>query len=102
MSFITDALQQVVGKIEVRTRYGPTLTLDDPFASAPVGTGPSGASILKPMIVLYPREVNGQKVADPITIAPYGDPGDTFWPFLVAGGGILLGWLAYRSFGRKV
>ena len=94
MSLVTDVLQGVIGKMEVRTRFGPTITLDDPFSSSP-STQPGASQWLKPMIQLYPKSGGA-----PITIAPYGDPGDTLWPYIVAGGGLLLGWLTYRSFGR--
>ena len=100
MSLITEVLNQYVGKVEVRTAYGPTITIDDPFSSSP-STGDSELSkLLKPSIDIYSRTSGGIS-ADPTSFAPYGDPGQTKWPFLVAGLGFVVGWLTFRAFGRR-
>ena len=96
MSIITDTLNQVVDSVEVRTAYGPTISLNQPFAPSPPGNDSGATKFLQPVFTIYPKAGLGE----PIVYAPYGDPGESKWPFIVTGLGLLIGWLAYRAFGR--
>jgi hypothetical protein len=88
--------------LEIRTAYGPTITIDEPFSPTPPGASSPTSSLLKPEIDVYPRSAaTGTISPDPIKFAPYGDPGESKWPFIVAGLGLLLGWLTFRTFGRR-
>ncbi len=98
MAFATDVLNQLVGRVVVRTEWGPDVVIDDPFSAQPTGGTPA-APYLRPEIAIYPR-AGGAISADPIRFAPYGSPGETKWPFIVAGGGLLLGWFIFRAFVR--
>lgn len=94
MAFVSDVLNQVVGRVVVRTEWGPDIVIDEPFSAQPTGGSPATA-YLKPEISIYPRAAGGI-AADPIQFAPYGSPGETKWPYLITGIGLLLGITMYR------
>lgn len=86
---LADDMLRLVEKVTIETEYGPTIELNQPFAP---NAAPSALlSMLKPRITF---DVGGKK----ISMAPYGDPGPTKWPFvkiallalvgLAVGGGI--------------
>jgi hypothetical protein len=100
MSLVTDLLAQAVDRMEIRTSIGPTISLDQPFAPSPPGDDSATTQFLRPVISIYPKSVAGVAV-QPVVFAPYGDPGETKWPFVVAGLGLLLGGFLYLAFGRK-
>ena len=97
MSIVSDALNASVDRVEIRTAWGPTISIDQPFAPSPPGDDSPMTKFLKPVITIYPKS---NISSDPTVFAPYGDPGESKWPFVVAAIGLGLGWLAYRAFGR--
>jgi hypothetical protein len=101
VSIVSDILDSAVGRAEIRTAFGPTISLDRPFAPTPPGDDSAFTKLMQPVITLYPTAAAGMVDPNPITYAPYGDPGETKWPFLVAGFGLLIGWLTFRAFGRR-
>lgn len=76
-------IQDVISKITIESAYGPRMTIDKPFAPSPPNVL---LSRLRPRITI---EVKG--VAQPIVSAPYGEPPETIWPQLVAGGAVVGG-----------
>lgn len=98
MAIVSDVLNQVVGRVVVRTAWGPDIVIDQPFSEQPTGGTPTTA-LLKPEIAIYPR-AGGSISPDPIKFAPYGSPGETRWPYVVTVMGLALGVLLYRIFRR--
>lgn len=103
MSTFTSLVDPFVGRIQVKTTMGPDVLIDDPFraqaegaagAAPPAGGAPTFdlARILKPKLLVYDR--NG---GAPVEFAPYGDPGESLWPVIVIGLGLLIGGLAYGT-----
>lgn len=76
-------IQDVISKITIESAYSPKMTIDKPFAPGPPNVL---LSRLRPRITI---EVKG--VAQPIVSAPYGEPPETVWPQLVAGGAVVGG-----------
>jgi hypothetical protein len=89
---ITTALLQNIRKVTVETAYLPTIQLDDPFAPGP----PS------PLLQLLKPKITIETSVSPVVLTPYGDPGETKWPWVLAammiGSAALLylGWQFYR------
>lgn len=75
--------EDLVSRITLETAYGPKVTLDKPFKAGPPNPY---LSRLQPRVTV---EVKG--VAQPLVSAPYGDPPETIWPQLVAGGAVVGG-----------
>lgn len=105
MAFINDILDQTVERIEVRTAWGPLISIPEPFhkpGTVPVTTaapataagipGFDVARFLQPEISIFSRDGS-----EPYVVQPYGDPGVSKWPMLVAGLGLTIGWLAWLS-----
>jgi hypothetical protein len=86
--------------IEIRSAYGPTIKIEGPLkASAPTPPGP-GASVLKALKPLVAIKI--KEVAQPVVVAPYGQPGPTAWPTLTMGSGALIGGLVGGLFRGKI
>lgn len=100
MSVVSDILNSAVGRVEIRTAFGPTLSLDHPFAPSSPGDDSAFTKLMQPVLSIYPTATAATVDPNPLVYAPYGDPGESKWPFLVAGVGLLVGWLAFRAFGR--
>jgi hypothetical protein len=83
---VTDLLRGNANRVVVETRFLPTITLDDPFGPSPPGATPI-ASYLKPKITLY----GAQQGSKPQVFAPYGEPGESLFPFVAAGAAIIFG-----------
>jgi len=95
VSFATEALDAVVSRIEVRSAWAPTITIDRPFSpSTPGGAGDTIGKLMRPEIVVF--DSTGAVV---IERAPFGTPGPSRWPIVAAlailGGAVVLG-LALR------
>ncbi len=100
MSFAQSAAQSMIQGVTFRSTITPAYTYD-PWAqasgAAPARGGFDPLSFLKPTFDV-------QTPAGPITIAPYGDPGDTnYLPFLAVGAlataigvVVLIGWIARK------
>jgi hypothetical protein len=73
-----DFLDQLVSGILVETAYGPPIYLADPFRPTPPGAI-SPVSYLKPKVTIF------LKTGNPVVTAPYGDPGETRWPYIQLG-----------------
>lgn len=93
MSTDLEQLNSLVARIEVRSQWLPTLALNDPFSNS--ATPPGAASWflkqLKPELIITPRNA----AIGPITSAPYGTPGQTYWPqvktaLTIVGGAIVV------------
>lgn len=105
MAVINDLLDQAVARIDVRTAWGPLISIPEPFhkpGTAPVATAtpatatPVGfdvARFMQPEISVFLR---GDE-ENPYVVQPYGDPGISKWPIVVAGLGLTIGWLAWLS-----
>jgi len=90
-SAVQSLLSGAVGSITVKTTLGPDLTIDQPFASGPPSPAATVAgNILKPAIVV--ADANGNTL---FSSAPYGDPGETAWPLVAAGIGLMAVALVY-------
>lgn len=100
---LTDLLDPYVARIQVQTTIGPDILIDDPFraqsagaagAAPPIGGTPTFdlARLLKPKMLIYDRSGGA-----PVSFTPYGDPGESLWPFVVVGLGLLIGGLAYGT-----
>lgn len=75
------ALNNLVAQVSIRSEYGPNVVIDQPFSGAPSsGGGSLLLRILKPEITITP----GYGLA-PQTVAPWGTPGPTKWPFVEMG-----------------
>jgi len=84
-------LDSLVTGIRVDTAWGPTINLDQPFAETPEPN--PFLQLLKPKITV------ALTTGSPVSIAPYGDPGDTLWPvveFVAALGALALVYLVAR------
>lgn len=96
MSFVTDTLDATIAKIEVRSAWGPTITIDRPFGpeQAP-GASDALARLMQPEVVAY--GAGGGRV---FARAPYGAPGPTKWPFIalfaVVGASVVAGLVLRR------
>ena len=92
--FVEDTLAANVQSITVRSRFGPTFTLDKPFEPGPPNP------VLERMHPRVEIQLNGE---NPVVLQPYGDPGETLWPYVKWGafglGAALL--LGYVRFGRR-
>jgi hypothetical protein len=104
MALIDTILDPMVARLEVHTTVAPAIVVDDPFkvkaaGAAGAGGGAAGggggfdlARFLKPKIMIYDRQGG-----DPVEFMPYGDPGESLWPVVVAGLGLLIGVLSYGT-----
>jgi hypothetical protein len=101
MALVDTLLDPLVARIEVQTAWGPTIAADDPFRARAAGAEGAGgaagggfdlARFLRPKILIYDRSGN-----EPSTFTPYGDPGETAWPYVAVGLGLLIGGLAYGT-----
>jgi len=96
VSFVTDTLDATIARIEVRSAWGPTITIDRPFGPATTpGAGDAVARAARPEIVAY-----GSGGGVVFSRAPYGAPGPTKWPFVallaVVGGAVVAGLVLRR------
>jgi hypothetical protein len=105
MPLVNTLLDPLIARIEVQTAWGPTLSVDDPFKSGgPAATPAAGAAasksgggfdvarFMRPKFLIYDRSGD-----DPAEFAPYGEPGETAWPYVVVGLGLLIGVLSYGT-----
>lgn len=86
-----DLLSNLITNIRVDTVWGPPIVLDQPFAASPEPN--PFLSLMKPKITV------GVAGGSPLTIAPYGEPGDSKWPFVelfMAAGALALLYLGMR------
>lgn len=75
-------LNDLVAEIKIESAYLPTIDLKDPFApGSQPGAGHWVLSALKPKVTIVPRVA----AIDPITAAPFGEPGPTHWPYVRVG-----------------
>lgn len=92
-SLYSEIAREMISRIDVDTAYGPSITLDDPFAPGPPNPY---LQKLKPRVKLHMR---GEGI-EPVKIAPYGDPGPTKWPLiqtsLYVGAFVIAGGLLYK------
>ena len=68
-------LDSLVAGVQIDTTWGPPVVIADPFSPVPTPSGPG--AFLKPKITFQFRDGSSQ------AITPYGDPGETKWPFLL-------------------
>jgi len=104
VALIDTILDPLVARLEVHTTVAPAIVVDDPFRATAAGAAGAGggaagagggfdlARFLKPRILIYDRSGG-----DPVEFTPYGDPGESLWPFVVTGLGLLIGGLAYGT-----
>jgi len=89
-------LNDLVQEIRIESAYLPTIDLKDPFApGATPGAGHWLLEQLKPKVTIVPR----QAYINPITAAPFGEPGPTHWPTIKKGltlAGLVLAGLAIK------
>ena len=92
-----DVLNSVVKEARINTAWGPPIVIDSPFAPTPTGTRGAGAW-MQPEIMLVLREGYGS----PQSFAPYGKPGPSKWPIIVAGLSLLAAFTIFGgiSFGK--
>jgi hypothetical protein len=100
---ITQAASSVVDRVVINTRYGPQVVLEPPQPAGEGGGGGGGAggggggssiaAALQPEILLY---LKGQ--SDPISYAPYGEPGETQWGWMKFVALTFLGTVVYFTF----
>ena len=87
MALLEDLLDKTVTKITFETAYTPPIVINRPFQP---GAAPSPVlQALKPKITLEIMS-GAQK---PVTIKPYGDPGPSRFPQVVAGSLLVVGLL---------
>ena len=109
-NFLTDYLADQVDSLEIQSAWGPTIFVPKPFSKdatapaatpgtpggadtgAPRGTGFDVARFLKPKVIVH--LTNGE---DP-TFTPYGEPGDSKWPFVVVAASFGFAYLLMRAF----
>jgi len=72
---LNEVARAMISKVDVDTAYGPSISIDDPFEPGPPNPY---LQRLKPRVVLHLR--GGE--AQPVVIAPYGEPGPTQWPLI--------------------
>lgn len=87
-SALTDQLQAWITGLTVETAWTPPVVIRDPFKP---GAPSPLMKLLRPRVTF---ELAGGKVK-PLVIAPYGDPGPTRWPLVLAGGALVLGLVVY-------
>lgn len=82
-------LDAIAPKLTLYTAIGPPIEIDHPFADGAASAQPHGAmlALVRPKLVV-------QTPFDPVTVAPWGDPEESWaWPALEAGA-VLVGALA--------
>lgn len=93
----SDLLSLVKG-VKIETAYLPPIELRDPF-------GAGGGAPNPLLAALKPRITIDAAFGGPITVAPYGDPGESRWPLVQAGlvlaGGAIGLWLLSRLLRRR-
>jgi hypothetical protein len=95
---VMSTLNSAVKAIRIESAWGPKTRITDPFSPSPPGQTSVLGPFLKPKITLEMKSGWGGNRS----IAPYGDPGPSKFPFLVAGV-IALAALAYvgNSYRRR-
>jgi hypothetical protein len=88
----------LIKKVKVETAYTPPYIIDDPFAP---GEPNPFLEKIRPKVTLYTVQNR------PVSIEPYGPPGETQWPKVKrnaaiagAGVGLVTAWILYRAFLR--
>lgn len=76
---MSNLLDSLVSGLRIDTAWGPPIVMQDPFASGPPTATSETLSVLKPKITVTLR-IGGDQVFE-----PYGDPGDSMWPYLING-----------------
>jgi hypothetical protein len=79
-----ETLARAITRIDVKTAYGPPLTVADPFAPGPPNPY---LQALKPEVTVWLGD-------QPVKMAPYGKPGPSKWPWIQGAailGGVALG-----------
>lgn len=77
--------QQAVGTVEIRSQVAPPIVVD-PFAPAPPDVAPNPIMLfVRPEFII--RDPQG---AETMRLAPYGSPSQNYFPWLVAGGILLV------------
>lgn len=77
----------LIKSIKVDTTHLPGIEVDDPLQPTPDGAGSQMARWLKPRITVAFNPVFG-KTINPVTYAPYGDPGTSDWDTWAAVGAL--------------
>lgn len=82
----TPLARALVQRIEVHTAYGPSFEFKDPFKPGPPN----------PYLQRLKPQIKMTTPGGPVTIQPYGPPGETKWPLVsaVATTGAVVGGLA--------
>lgn len=80
--------------IKIQTAYGPDIVIKEPLVPG-AGEPDPIVRLLKPKVTVKLRPI-----AEPLALAPEGEPGETRWPLVSAGaifGGALIGIFVLRG-----
>ena len=98
-------LDSEVAAVEVQSTWAPPIWVPDPFSSsakgeegAPAGGGGINlARFFKPKVIVHMRSGATK------SFAPYGDPGDSKWPWVAIGLGLAFGGVVVYAYnhGKK-
>jgi hypothetical protein len=95
VSALTDALTGSVASITVESGVAPPIVINDPLRGAAGSSASLVGRLVAPKVTI--RWGNG--VAQPVVVAPYGDPGKRWVvvAVLAAIGAVTVGYLAIRG-----
>lgn len=78
----------LVQSITIESRFSPPIVIDDPF-----GASSAPASFL---FKLIRPKITASIAGAPVSTAPYGEPGQSFWPFIKIALIVVIGLLILR------